>query len=183
MNALVRNWWAMLLRGIVAVLFGACVFLWPSFTLGVLVVVFGGYAILDGAFAIVAGVRASPRPIDAWPVVLEGLVSLSLGILAFAWPYVSHRILHVIAGWGVLTGVLEIIAAVRLPREGAGHLFLSMGGVSSIFLAGLLFALPHAAQGPIMWIIGVYAVVFGCLLSAAGLRLRISGALRARPAR
>jgi hypothetical protein len=94
------------------------------------------------------------------------------GVLAFVWPWVPRNVVHVIASWGVITGVLEFVGATRLPGTRASHWFLGLGGFSSLFLAGLLFAVPHANQHYVMWIIAGYALVFGALLCLSGFRLR-----------
>jgi uncharacterized membrane protein HdeD (DUF308 family) len=172
MNALANNWWLLVLRGGLAGLFGLSILAWPNLTLGALVALFGTYAILDGLCAIVSALRAASRPGEGWPVTSEGLVSLVFGILAFVWPWVPRNVVHVIASWGVLTGLLELVGAARLPRKRASHWFLGLGGISSLFLAGLLFAVPHANQHYVMWIIAGYALVFGALLCLTGLRLR-----------
>jgi len=172
MNTLANNWWLVVLRGGLAGLFGLSILAWPNLTLGLLVVLFGTYAILDGVCAFVSALRAASRPVEGWPVMSEGLVSLVFGILAFVWPWVPRNVVHLIASWGVLTGVLELVGAARLPRTRAGHWFLGLGGLSSLLLAGLLFAVPRANQHYVMWIIAGYTLVFGALLCLTGLRLR-----------
>jgi hypothetical protein len=107
-------------------------------TLSIVVMLFGLYALLDGVWTIGAGTRASTHVFDAWPVLLEGVVSVALGLLALAWPWVPRRFVYVLAAWGLITGVLELVAALRLPREGAGHWLLGTAGVSSLFLAILI---------------------------------------------
>jgi uncharacterized membrane protein HdeD (DUF308 family) len=171
MDALARNWWLIVLRGGLAVLFGLAALLWRDLTLGVLVILFGSYAIVDGVAALASALRASSSPAEGWPVISEGLVSLIFGIVAFVWPFVPRNALHVIAGWGVLTGILELLGAARLPRIRASHWFLTLGGLSSLLLAGLLLALPHADQRSVVAIIGIYALVFGVLLSLTGFRV------------
>jgi uncharacterized membrane protein HdeD (DUF308 family) len=166
---LVRNWWMMAIRGGLAIAFGLAVLLWPGVTLSDVVVLFGVYAVLDGAWTIGAGARASARLFDAWPVVLEGAVSVALGLLALLWPFVPRGVVYVLAGWGLITGVLELVAAVRLPREGAGHWLLGTAGLSSLFLAGLILLLPRADSDVVVRVIATYAQVFGSVLLLAAL--------------
>jgi uncharacterized membrane protein HdeD (DUF308 family) len=172
MDALIRNSWMMMVRAVLAVAFGLALLSWPGVTLSVVVVLFGVYAMLDGAWAIAAGARASRRWLDAWPVALEGLVSVGLGVLALGWPFVSRRFLYVIAGWGIATGVLEIAAAITLPRHVAGHWLLGTAGASSMFLAFLILSLPHADVEEAVPIIGTYAIAFGAVVAAAAVRFR-----------
>jgi uncharacterized membrane protein HdeD (DUF308 family) len=77
-----------------------------------------------------------------------------------------------IAVWGLLTGVLELVAAARLPRRGAGCWLLLTGGMFSLFLAVLILLLPHAVEPSVASVVGVYALCFGALLVAAAISLR-----------
>jgi uncharacterized membrane protein HdeD (DUF308 family) len=126
----------------------------------------------DGVCAIVSALQAASRPAEGWPVMSEGLVSLVFGVRAFVWPWVPRNVVHVTASWGILTGLLELVGVARLPRTRASHWFLGLGGLCSLFLAGLLFAVPHANQRYVMWVIAGYALVFGAFLCLTGLRLR-----------
>ncbi len=178
LTSLIRNWWMMAVRGALAVVFGLAILLGRNVTLSILVVLFAAYVIVDGLWAVAAGVRASARRFEGWPVALEGLVGIAVGVLALGWPFVSREFIYVVALWGVLTGVLEILAALSLPRDPGGHWLLATGGLSSLFLAILILLLPQA-QGGVVTLIGVYALVFGVLMSLAALRFRT---VRARTA-
>jgi len=170
LGGLVRNWWMMAVRGGLAVIFGLALLLDRHVTLSILVVLFAAYAILDGAWAIAAGVRASDRRLEGWPVALEGAVGVGLGVLALGWPFVSRELVYFIAGWGIVTGVLEMLAALSLPADGAAWL-LVIGALTSLFLAVLVVLLPRA-EGGVVALIGAYALVFGVLLSLAALGFR-----------
>ena len=162
--SLVHNWWMMAIRGVLAIAFGVSIVVWPHVTLSIAVLLFGVYAILDGVWTIGAGIRASTRVLDAWPVLLEGAVSAGLGLLALAWPFVPRRFVYVLAAWGLITGVLELVAALRLPRKRAGYWLLATAGVSSLFLAVLILLLPHADDNLVMRVMAAYALVFGVVL-------------------
>jgi uncharacterized membrane protein HdeD (DUF308 family) len=110
--------------------------------------------------------------------LLEGAVSLVVGVLALVWPLVPRQLVGAVAIWGLLTGVLEIVAAVLLPRQGAGSWLLATGGVFSLFLALLILMLPQASQPYVVCALGIYALAFGTLLVAAAVSLRKT--LRAR---
>ena len=171
---LLRNWWMMAIRGGLAIVFGLSLLLWPNVKLGPAVVLFGTYALVDGLCALVAALRASEWPLEGWPVALEGLVSMALGGVALVWPLVPGRLLHLVATWGILTGLLEIVAAVRLPHGAAGHWLLGTGGISSLFLALFILILPHADTARAFQLIGVYALVFGSVVFLAARRFRRS---------
>jgi uncharacterized membrane protein HdeD (DUF308 family) len=169
-GALVRNWWMMAIRGGLAIVFGLAIVLWPGVTLSAVVGLFGLYAILDGAWTVAAGVRASTRILDAWPVVLEGVVGVALGAVALAWPLVPRQFVYVLAAWGLGTGVLEILAALALPDRRAGFWLLVTGGLSSLFLASLILLLPHADVDLFVRLISAYAQVFGIVMLVAAIR-------------
>jgi uncharacterized membrane protein HdeD (DUF308 family) len=170
---LARNWWALLLRGIAGVLFGVLAFVWPGLTLAVLVFMFGAYALVDGVFAVVAAVNA-PRGFERWWVLLlEGIVGIIVGVLTFFWPMMTaFALLYFIAAWAVITGVLEIVAAIRLRRAVSGEWLLVVGGVLSILFGLALMIAPAAGALAVVWLIGIYAFVFGLLLIILSLRLR-----------
>jgi uncharacterized membrane protein HdeD (DUF308 family) len=170
---LARNWWAVALRGALAVLFGLVAFIWPGITLGALVLLFGAYALVDGIFAFVAAFRAADRGRQWWPFVLEGLVGVAAGVIAVVWPGLTAvTLVYLIAAWAVITGLFEIVAAVRLRREIENEWLLVLAGVLSVLFGLAMFLFPGAGALALVWIIGGYAVVFGVLLIALGLQLR-----------
>jgi uncharacterized membrane protein HdeD (DUF308 family) len=174
MTALARNWWALAIRGAAAIIFGLLTFVLPGVTLAVLLILFGAYAIVDGIFSLIAAFRAGPvgeRP--RWLLGLEGLVSIAAGIVAFAMPGLTALVLvYVIAVWAVITGVLEIVAAVRLRQEISNEWWLVASGVLSVIFGLLLFAAPGAGALALVFWIGAYAIVFGALLVGLAFRLR-----------
>jgi uncharacterized membrane protein HdeD (DUF308 family) len=181
MAALVRNWWMMAGRGGLAIAFGLAILLWPNVTLPVVVVLFGAYAILDGAWALAAATWAS-GPLDAWPVALEGGVSIVLGVIALLSPWVPRDLVYVIAIWGVLTGALELLTAAGLPRDAVGYWLLATGGVSSLFLAVLVLLIPHADTDAVVRIIAAYAEVFGVVVLLASVHFTRGAPAVRRPA-
>lgn len=169
LGTLGRNWWMVGARGLLAIMFGLVVLLRPGLSFNLLIATFGVYAVLDGAWAVASALRVSRISFAMWPVLFEGAVSLGVGWLALGWPLVPRDAVRAIAVWGLLTGVLELVAAARLPRRSAGLWLLLTGGVFSLFLAGLILLLPYAVEPAVARVVGVYAVCFGGLLvSAAG---------------
>ena len=168
-----RNWWAILLRGILAILFGFLAFLSPRITLLALVFLFGAYMLVDGVLAIVAAVWAAGREQRWWLLLIEGIVGVLAGILAFVLPQAAAlAFLYLVAAWAIVTGVLEILAAVRLREEIEGEWALIVGGAVSVVFGVLLAVLPAVGILSLVWLIGAYAVMFGILLVALALRVR-----------
>ena|SRR2546425_3619145 len=172
-TVLMRNWWALALRGIFAILFGLAAFVIPGVTLAVLVALFGAYAFIDGVLAIVAGIRAAERHERWWSLVLKGLAGIVAGVLTFGWPALTVlALLYLMAGWAIVTGVLELVAAVHLHRA-HGEWLLILNGVLSILFGIFVLARPGAGALTLLWLIGAYAIVFGVVLVILAFRLRV----------
>jgi uncharacterized membrane protein HdeD (DUF308 family) len=170
---LARNWWSLVLRGVVAVLFGIGAFVWPGITLQVLVLLFGAFALVDGAFDIAAASVGRPRGVPWWALLVEGLLGVTVGIVTFAWPGITAlALLYLIAAWAIATGIFEIVAAVQLRKEIAGEWLLALTGILSVLLGVALLIRPGAGAVGLAWMIGFYAIVSGVLLITLGLRLR-----------
>src|SRR5438477_2123797 len=164
---LARNWGAIAVRGVAAILFGLLTFLVPGLTLTALVLLFGAYALVDGIFSVVAAVRRRAGDPPWWALLLEGVVGIAAGIVTFLLPGLTAvTLVYVIAAWAVVTGVLEIVAAVRLRRQITGEWRLVLSGVLSIVFGGLLMVVPAAGALAMTLLLGAYAIVFGALLLA-----------------
>ena len=168
-----RNWWMFAVRGVVAVIFGVVALIWPGQTLQALVLVFGAYALVDGIFAMFAGI-ASRRYFERWwAVLLEGVVGVVIGLLTFFWPNITALVLlYFIAAWALITGIFEIVAAIQLRRVITGEWMLILGGLLSILFGVLLFVFPGAGAVSVIWMIGIYAIVFGISEIIFAFRLR-----------
>ena len=170
--ALVRHWWLLGLRGALALAFGIAALVWPDITLGAFVLLFGAYAFVDGVVAIVSAFGAASHLTQSWPVLIEGIVSVTLGTLAWVWPHVPLQALYVIAAWGLVTGLLELGGVLTLRLDLTSRWLLGLGGVSSVMLAAFLMLLPQAVAVEVVRAVGFYAFLFGALVLAASLRLR-----------
>jgi uncharacterized membrane protein HdeD (DUF308 family) len=170
---LVERWWALVLRGLAAILFGILTFIWPGVSLYTLVLLFGVWAVVNGGFSVAAGVRAA-RGEQRWGwLVFEGVASIAAGVLAFIWPDITAlALLILIAAWALVSGVAEIATAIRLRKYIRGEWLLALTGVLSIAFGVLLLLFPASgALAVVLWI-GAYAIVFGALMVALGFRLR-----------
>lgn len=171
--SLARNWWVLLVRGLAAILFGFLAIAWPGRTLYVLVVMFGAFALVDGVFGIIAALLGRTGGIPWWALLVEGLLSLGIGIATFTWPGGAELVLlYMIAFWSMATGVFEIVAAIRLRQVIEGELLLGIGGVLSIVFGILLLGYPADGALAVVWLIGIYAILFGGMLVALSARLR-----------
>jgi len=174
LEGLAENWWLMLLRGLAAIAFGVLTFGWPTASIFVLAIVWGGYALVDGVFALWAGVvgRTTARAARWW-LVAVGALGIIVGGLALAWPGITAVVLmFFLAGWLFAVGILQLWGAIRIRREVEGEIWLALSGLLSIGIAVLLVAQPAAALLATAWAIGAVSVLIGLSYIALGLRLR-----------
>jgi uncharacterized membrane protein HdeD (DUF308 family) len=171
-RALTTHWWALVVRGIAAILFGVLAFLAPGLSLLVLIIAFGAYALVDGLFSLVVAGRVGAHGRSFGWLLFAGIIGIAAGIVTFAWPRITAlALLAVIAFWALFTGAAEIAAAVRIRRHVHGEWMLATGGVLSIAFGVLLLMFPSAGALAMVWMIGGYAILFGVLLVGLGVRL------------
>lgn len=172
-DMLARHWWAFAIRGVVAIIFGILALIWPGTTFYVLTLLFGVFAMVDGILAFAAAVwRFERRQPGGW-LLVEGAVGVIAGILAFIFTGIAAlTLLYLIAIWAILTGALEIAAAVELRRALTNEWLLILGGAASVVFGALLFFFPEAGIVTVAWLVGVYAIIFGALEAGLAWRLR-----------
>ena len=175
-DMLTRNWGWVALRGVVALLFGLLTLWNPALTLATLLLLFGAYALVDGIFTVIAAItnrRGEPHWIA---LLIGGLAGIVIGVCTFFAPGVTATILlYFIAAWAVVTGIAQIMAAIRLRKVIHGEWMLALAGVLSVALGLFLFSRPAVgALAVVLWI-GAYAVVMGIVLISLALRLRAWG--------
>ena len=168
-----RNWGWIVVRGVAAVIFGVLAFIWPAITLAALVILWGAYALADGVLAFIAAFRVRDRGRPFWALLIVGVLGVAAGILTFFWPGVTALVLLAFIGaWALVMGLFQIVAAIRLRKAIEGEWLLALSGVLSIIFGALMLWNPGAGALAVIWVIGSYAIVFGVLLIALGLRLK-----------
>jgi uncharacterized membrane protein HdeD (DUF308 family) len=167
-DALSRNWWVLLVRGLVAMLFGIMAFAWPGPTLVAIVLLYGVYALADGVITLWAG--ASGR--GGW-LVFSGVIGIVVGIGTFFYPGITAVALYyLMAVWAIVRGFFEIIAAIELRKEISGEWALILSGIFSIIFGVVLLVYPVSGVLALVWLIGAYALVFGITMIVLAFRLR-----------
>ena len=169
---MVGNWWALALRGIVAILFALIAFFLPGITAAALILLFGAYAFVDGVFALIAGLRAARHQGRSGALLLEGILNIVIGIIVFVWPGPALvALIYLIAIWAVVSGIALIAAGMALIRH-SGEWLLVLSGVISVLLGIILFVQPAAGVIALSWWLGFYALLFGIVLVATAFRIR-----------
>lgn len=168
-----RTWWMLLLRGLIAILFGVLAWLLPAVSMAMLVLLFGIYVLVDGVLGVWAAIVGRGQDEHWWVLLLWGLVGIGVGIITLLAPGITAMaLLFYIAIWAVATGVLQIIAAIRLRREISGEWLLILAGLASAVFGVLLMAQPSAGALALLWLIAAYAIVFGVIMVIVAFRAR-----------
>jgi uncharacterized membrane protein HdeD (DUF308 family) len=174
MNELLQSaWWMLAIRGVAAVLFGILAIAWPEVTLFVLVVLFAVFAFFTAAAYISAALANRRTDKGWWLLLLLGLVAVAAGGIAVFHPLITAFVLVLLMGANALvTGVLDIVIAIRLRKELRGEWMLILAGIVSIAFGILVFLFPGAGALALVWLVSFYAIFTGVLLLTLAFKLR-----------
>ena len=164
MQQLLSNYRTMFLfRGILAVLFGVIALVSPKLTLSALVFVYGLFALISGITAVVAALRNTDFPGWGW-LLAEGILGILAGVVALVWPGITAlAFIYLLAAWAILTGIAQFIAPLAYPMGVGRAVLTALAGVISIIFGILIAAQPSSGLLAVVWLIGVYAIVFGVM--------------------
>lgn len=177
LSLITGNWWAPVASGVLAIAAGVAAFAWPGKTFEVLVLLFGVYAFVRGSIWLSFGMLAASTRERWWPFVVNGIISLALGVLTFAETQAMALVLVSLGGaWAVLMGVLELVAAIRFRQFIPNEFLLGLGALVSIVFGVTVLAQPAIGVVTFALLFGAYAVLVGIMQVWLGLRLRGLGA-------
>lgn len=168
-----RQWWVLLARGVLAILFGIVALAAPGIALLAFIYVFAAYALLDGVAAMVVSFQERSYLRTWWVLLLDGIIGVLFGILAFAWPGETALILlRLVAIWALVTGVMEVGSAFVVPGSVGQRWGLGLAGLLSIIFGLILLVHPGAGLLAVLWLVGIYAIVFGVSLIVYAFQVR-----------
>ncbi len=173
---LFRNWWVLLLRGLISIAFGVLIWFQPEISLAALVLLFGIFSMADGILGVWTAV-AERKEREHWGLLfLQGLLGIGIGLLTFFVPSVTTlALVFYIAIWAITTGVLQVVAAIRLRQEIEGEWLLILCGIASVVFGIALIVQPSVGALAVLWLIAAYAIVFGILLVILAFKARSFG--------
>lgn len=171
-EVLADNWWAVGLRGVLGILFGLICLFTPGLAIGVFVIMFAAYMLVDGVFAIIAGIKAA-RNGERWGLlIIEGVVDIAAGVIAVVLPGITLvALIWLIAIWALVSGALMLWAAFTLNAD-HGRWWLALGGIASLIFGVLLVLQPLIGAIVLTLWVGAYALVFGIVLLVLAFQLR-----------
>ncbi|HSM04176.1 MAG TPA: HdeD family acid-resistance protein [Longimicrobiales bacterium] len=173
LDTLTRNWWVLLLRGLAAIAFGVIAWIWPGLSIATLVLLFGLFAFADGALGLWTAITGPKGMEHRGILLLWALAGLATGALAvFAPALVAASVILLIGVWAMVTGAMEIVAAIQLRKEIQGEWLLILAGLASVGFGLVLVFRPGAGALALVWMIGLYAVLLGALMVLLSLKVR-----------
>ncbi|HEX6557154.1 MAG TPA: DUF308 domain-containing protein [Ktedonobacteraceae bacterium] len=164
MQQLLNNYRNMFLfRGLAAIIFGVLTLVWPKISLVVLVLLFGVFAVVSGITAVAAALRN--RGNEGWGFLLfEGILGILAGVVALIWPGITaYAFLFLIAAWAIIIGITELVAPLAFPMSGGRAVLMALAGLVSIVFGVVIAAQPASGLLAVVWLIGIYAIVFGVM--------------------
>ena len=134
---------------------------------------FGAYAFVDGVVVLSFGLMAAGSGQRWWPLVLGGVVGIATGVLTFVQPAaMALALVYVIGAWAIVTGVLEIAAAIRLRDVISNEWLMGLSGALSIVFGAIVLAQPNAGALTLVFLFGFYAILAGISQISLAFRLR-----------
>ncbi len=172
LHGLAKNWWVLLLRGLASIVFGILAFAWPGITIISLVILYGAYALVDGLFSLYAAIVGG-GPAPRWWLAIVGVAGVLAGLVAFFMPGLTAlTLLLLIGAWAIVSGIFEIVGAIRLRKEIDNEWMLILHGAITVLFGVLLMAMPGPGALAMIWVIGAYAIAAGVILILLAFRLK-----------
>jgi len=176
LTQMARHWWVWVLRGFLAVTFGVTAYIWPQITIGVLVLSFGAYVLVDGLFEVAGSIAHRDQYEGWWLLLLDGIFGIGVGIATFIWPNITGIVLvYLIAAWAIVGGLFAIIAAIQLRKEIDNEWLVVVSGILSVVFGVVIAVAPGTGALAMVWVIAAFAIFFGIMLIAFGYRVRSWG--------
>jgi len=172
------------LRGVLAIIFGIVALSWPDKTAAVIIWVVGIFAVVDGVVEIVEGIRRRGTGNGTAVLVTMGVLSLAVGVVLLVWPGKTAIVLTWIVGfWAVVYGLFQTVASLDLRKvPGSGWGWGVVAGLLGIVFGLLVLFNVNAGLVSIVWLLALFAIVWGVMLVAFGFQIRSLGRRAGRAA-
>ena len=172
-SALKANWWVLVLRGIIAIVFGIAAFVWPGVTALALVYLLAAFAFVEGIFAFGGAFGYGLPGAQRFLMILLGLLGVAVGVFAVARPGIAALTIVVwVAWWAIIAGIIQIVVAIEMRKEIENEWALIIGALLSIVFGILLLWRPLAGVITLAYLFGFFALIFGVAMLSLGVRLR-----------
>jgi uncharacterized membrane protein HdeD (DUF308 family) len=173
-----QNWWTLALRGVIAIIFGICAFLWPLATALAFVILLAAFAFVEGVFALIGSVSWGLTGSQRLLLVVLGLLGLGVGVTAVMYPGITAVVIvALVAWWAILSGAIQFVVAIEMRKVIENDWLLVLGALLSILFGVLLLWRPWAGVLTLSWLFGIYALLYGIMMLGLAFRVKSLKAL------
>jgi uncharacterized membrane protein HdeD (DUF308 family) len=146
---------------------------WPLLTLVTLVYLFSAFVLVMGIAEIIHGLLSIRRRGTWWVTLLIGIIGLGVGIYLVRHPDVSLATFIVVVGAALIArGLLELVRTFIDRNTGANRILYAIVGVTAVVAGIVILLQPTTGSVAFVWVLGLYAVIYGALILAVSFDLR-----------
>jgi uncharacterized membrane protein HdeD (DUF308 family) len=171
-----RIWKALALRGAISIAFGVVLLVWPELSLRALVLAFAAFVAASGLVSVYAGVKSNGSTRARVGLLLQGLVSIGFGVVAFVWTDMTERaLLYTVGAWAILFGTIGVLAGMRLPARRSTKALFVLDALLAVVFGFVMFASPDTGALALVALIAALAIVTGTSMTTLAFELRRHG--------
>ena len=166
-------WWIGVVQSIIAILFGIVAIFWPALTLVTLVYLLSAFVIAVGLTEIVHGLMSIKRRDTWWMTLVIGLISLGAGLYLARHPQVSFATFILVVGITfIVRGIIDVIRGFIEKRPTTHKVLDFIVGLAGVAAGIIILVQPVAGGLAFVWVIGLYALIYGALTLASSIEMR-----------
>lgn len=155
------------LSGLLMIALGVIFLVRPGLSLGSVLLLLGVFSIAHGAVQVIAGLMGRTES-RGWAIA-AGLLAVIFGIVVLAYPKsTALTLLYIIAIYLIISGIADLVGALRRELSGGQRVWLGIAGVLAIAVGIYFFANPASGALALLWLIALYLIALGILRIIGG---------------
>lgn len=160
--------------GVVSILFGILALFWPGLTVGLFILLFGVFVLVWGIIGIIISISSISTDKFWWLELIFSVLAIGLAVYLLRNPEEAAKIWIFFVGLTFLVrGVVDILEGLfDGNRTGGNRVLAVILGVLGIIAGIITLTYPVSAGLVVVWIIGLYAILYGALLIAFSFRAK-----------
>lgn len=166
-------WWDVLLRGLIAIAFGAALFFWPGLSLATFVLLFAAFSFIDGILMLLQTVTI--RDGLWWARLIHGVIAILAAVVAIVWPGLTLLLFAYLIGfYWAFTGILEIVVGFGARKAIKGEMLLIAAGLIMAIVGAVLLIRPIQGIVALAQVIGIFNIALGIILAVLAVKLKLA---------
>ena len=166
-------WWDVLLRGLIALVFGLALFFWPRLSLVTFILLFAAFSFIDGILILLQTVTI--RDGLWWVRLIHGIIALLAAVAAVIWPGLTLVVFAYLIGfYWAFTGILQIVVGFGARKAIKGEMMMIAGGIITTIVGAILLIYPLVGIVALAQVVGIFNIAFGIILALLAVKLKLS---------